>query len=365
LKFNSKTTYLALFDASNEVKGYNAFFKCFNIGKFKNSLAFIDESVNSCRETLAGILYSALPIVKFFNQTTIQSFYCLRSFKEDIELDSKVLLGLEEVEIFNIYECSHDEFERAPTRTIFHRFIFPAACLKGNYFKLQNINQSSTSYLQRDLVLDVLNYKIPMDVKKYTRVLDNPLFTVCVDLSRFIDEISSLPEVTNSVQDTFLEVIDEILGWSRNHDPSPFPGTIGFKSTMQMYLRFFEDFEDKIKNVSSDIPAAKTFDIALKKMIPCTRSIKRQLQNLADDEPAWLTNAKQFSDAEARCFRQSQQKRQKTIFDAPEGAISMPLLVPYLNLEWPAFAETESASPYHAAAKQLELQLLEYKRFAE
>ena len=361
---------MVLFDADNESRAYSAFFKGFNSGKFKNSLAFVRESSRNFNETLTKILYSALPIVMFYLNDPEDKFYCLRTVREDVENDAKVLITPEDIESFWISECSAEEFSNAPTSTNFHRFIFPVNRLNGNYFKIRTSTSFSPLYLQRDSSipsLDVLKFKLPLKHKQEQDIplLDNPAFPVCMDLSRFINEIVSLPEVTNSVQDTFLEVIDEILGWSRNHDPSPFPGTTGLKSNMQMYLRLFEEFEDRIKTVHPDSPASRTFEIALKKMTPCTRSIKRQLLKLSDDEPSWLSNAKQYSDAETRKSRQLVPKRQKSTSDLPEGAISMPLLVPYLSVEWPVYTDIEPISPYHIELKQAEQKMLDTKRFAE
>ncbi len=331
-------------------------------------MAFIKESDPDLRQNLAGIIYRSLPMVKFVLSSTNESFYCLRTARDDIELDASVLITPKPIETFFISECSLSEFNSAPSHTNLHRYNFPLARLQGNYYIISDQNRTFTHYLQRDpstLISDILKYKLPIKLNPGTSMLENPAYPACYDLSRFIDEIASLPEVTETVQNTFLEVIDEILGWSRNHDPLPFPGTSGLKSTMEMYLRLFEDFEDRIKTFSPDLPAAKTFEIALKKMIPCIRSIKRQVLRLSDDEPSWLTAAKSFSNAESRNSSQLMPKRQKSVVELPEGAISMPLLVPYLDVEWPEFTENEVISPYATAIKQLELRKLESKRFAQ
>lgn len=370
LKLSAKTRYLIIFDANHENLGYQRFFRHFNAPKFKNSLTFISESNPDAFGILCGVLYRALPIIKLIEPASNRELFFLKSSKDDIEIDSMVLILPKTIDTYYIEPCSQEEYEQASTATIFTDIIFPLDQLNGNYFKLHGWS-SRTLFLKREYVAyasrDVLKFKTyrTKQVDGKITILDNPAFPVFSDISCFISEMSSLPEITPSLQDSFLQILDEILGWSRKHDPSPFPGTFGLKDTMQMYLYLFEEFELRIKACPSSCPAFNTFEIALKKMTPCIRSIKRQLLKISSNEPAWLVNARQFADATTRESQQNTPKRQKSVPDLPEGIISMPLLVPYLNVEWPDFPKEESSTPFIAARRQFELQLLNAKRLCE
>ena len=358
-RFDSKLRYLALFSSA---AGIEKFFSFFYSNRIKCALAILDESSSDI--SFEKIMYGAIPIVRLVNSVAGCSVYGLKHLKFDTEREYNVFNNPAEIEDIQILECSKEEFDAAPSEAQFLQIIIPPAQISGQYFKLNNSKFAQPSYVCKEadpkLSVDVLKSK-SVNKTRIANLLDNPNYPVCTDISRFITELSSLREVTQSVQDTFLEIIDEILGWSRNHDPTPFPGTFGIKNTLQMYHRLFQEFELRVKNCPKDSAASRTFDIALKKITPCTRSLKRQLLRISVEEPTWLCNAKQFAFAEARDSHKSVTKRQKSDPNTAEGTISMPLLVPYLDVEWPSFKDSPIESSYLLALKKFETHLLDQK----
>lgn len=360
---NSSNRYLAIYSVNDgSIKSaYQDFKSHFPPGKFLNQFALLRVK----HDKLEDIILSALPLVHFRFPTAYMC-YGVCNLRDENECYLSVFIESKKRSIPELLIQPASGVEAPPSKNIYR--LPPSALPEGYYVYTDSNNNSYSTFAKVSSGVVMLRALPSMNKKK--SILYNHAFPACNDLARVAVELSELREISEQVQNTFLEFLDEYLQRSRNHDASLFPGINGQKSLMEMYLKMFEEFVDLVKSLSSKPVATSTFAIVIKKIDPCVRSIKRQLTKSAGDVPEWLEFAGPLSEAESRRSRPST-KRSKQAFPTPEGVITMPLLEPYLDVSWPLKLESlpksndATISAYMQALRDRETSQLNEKRIGE